>query len=60
MKTIIDYVPSKKCKNPDVWYTCYKCGQCGRKFIDGIMVEDASIKKRKEKVNHDNPKSNDV
>lgn len=37
---IVDYVPAKECKNPDVWCTCNKCGKCGRKFEDGIMVDD--------------------
>lgn len=40
MNMIIDYVPSKECKNKDVMYTCYKCGKCGRKFENGIMVDD--------------------
>ena len=38
---IIDYIPAKECKNPDVWYTCHKCGKCGRVFNEyGFMVDD--------------------
>lgn len=37
---IIDYIVAKECKNSEVWYTCYKCGQCGRKFENGFMVDD--------------------
>ena len=37
---IIDYTPAKECKNNEVWYTCYQCGQCGRKFENGFMVDD--------------------
>lgn len=41
MNMLFDYIPVKECKNKDVWYTCYKCGKCGRKFNeDGIMVDD--------------------
>ncbi len=37
---IIDYIHADQCKNPDVWFTCYKCGKCGRKFEDGFLVDD--------------------
>lgn len=37
---IIDYVPAKECRNTNVWYSCHKCGACGRKFEDGFMVDD--------------------
>lgn len=37
---IIEYTLAKECKNEDVWYTCYKCGKCGRVFVDGLMVDD--------------------
>lgn len=37
---IVDYIISKECKNEKVWYTCYKCGKCGRVFEDGSMVDD--------------------
>lgn len=37
---VIDYELAKNCKNPDVWYVCYKCGKCGRKFEKGILVEE--------------------
>lgn len=36
---IVDYELAKNCKNTNVWYTCYKCGQCGRKFENGIMID---------------------
>lgn len=36
----IDYVPANECKNEDVIYSCLKCGECGRKFENGIMVDD--------------------
>ena len=38
-RMIIDYIPAKECKNNKVWYTCYKCGQCGRKFENGMMID---------------------
>ena len=37
---IVDYGISKECQNKDAWYTCYKCGKCGRKFENGFMVDD--------------------
>lgn len=40
MYMIIDYAICKECSNPDVFYTCYKCGKCGRKFENGFMVDD--------------------
>lgn len=40
MNMVIDYVPANECKNEDAMYTCYKCGKCGRKFENGIMVDD--------------------
>ena len=37
----VDYILAKECKNTDVWYTCRKCGQCGRVFNDAwIMISD--------------------
>lgn len=36
---IADYILAKECKNPDAWYTCHKCGACGRVFEDGFMVD---------------------
>ena len=36
-----DYEISEECKNPDAWYICHKCGECGRVFgADGIMEDD--------------------
>ena len=37
---IIDYTIAKECSNPEVFYTCYQCGKCGRVFEDGIMIDD--------------------
>lgn len=37
---IVEYTLAKECKNEEVLYTCYKCGKCGRVFIDGLMVDD--------------------
>ena len=36
----IDYAVSKECKNPEsMGCICVKCGECGRKFEDGFMVD---------------------
>ena len=35
---LIDYIPCKECENSDVWYTCHKCGKCGREFQNGILI----------------------
>ena len=37
---IIDYTAAVECSNPEVVYTCYQCGKCGRVFEDGIMIDD--------------------
>lgn len=37
---IVDYILAEECKNEDVWFTCNKCGKCGRVFENGIMVDD--------------------
>lgn len=37
---IIDYEVAVECKNPKVYYICRKCGKCGRKFENGIMIDD--------------------
>lgn len=37
---IIDYTLAKECENSEVWYTCCKCGQCGRRFENGMMIDD--------------------
>ena len=39
-RMIIDYTLAKECSNPEVFYTCYQCGKCGRVFEDGIMIDD--------------------
>lgn len=35
----IDYIPAKECKHHEP-YICHKCGDCGRKFEKGFMVDD--------------------
>ena len=37
---IIEYTLAKECKNEEVWYTCYKCGKCGRVFENGYLIDD--------------------
>ena len=37
---ILDYTPADQCCNNKVWYTCYKCGKCGRIFENGYLVDD--------------------
>ena len=37
---IIDYTVAVECENPEVYYTCWQCGKCGRKFENGIMIDD--------------------
>ena len=36
----IDYMPCKECKNMEETYgmICIKCGKCGRKFEDGVLI----------------------
>ena len=35
----VDYMICKECRNQDAYYgTCLKCGECGRKFADGILT----------------------
>lgn len=33
----IDYVPTN-CKNPKTADLCLKCGKCGRKFKNGVLI----------------------
>ena len=37
---LIDYMPCEKCCNFRESYgiICVKCGKCGRKFEDGVLV----------------------
>lgn len=37
---ILDYILANECKNKNAWYTCLKCGKCGRKFGSGYLVDD--------------------
>ena len=39
-KVIVDYILAKECNNAEAWYTCLKCGKCGRVFENGFMVND--------------------
>lgn len=39
MRIFVDYWVAKECKRPH-YGMCYKCGKCGRKFENGIMVDD--------------------
>lgn len=35
-----DYIPAKNCCNLDTYgAVCLKCGECGRKFENGILQE---------------------
>ena len=36
----IDYMLANECKNTEVYFICYQCGKCGRKFENGVMVDD--------------------
>lgn len=36
----VDYPKAKECKNVDAWFTCLKCGNCGRIFKDGVMINE--------------------
>jgi len=38
----IDYIPCKECECMEETYgmICIKCGKCGRKFENGIMIDD--------------------
>jgi len=41
MDMIIDYSTCVECENEDAWFTCYKCGECGRVFNDyGMMIDE--------------------
>ena len=37
---IVEYTLAKECENENVWYTCYKCGKCGRVFEDGLLIDE--------------------
>lgn len=37
---ILEYILAKECKNDKAWYTCLKCGKCGRVFDNGFMIND--------------------
>ena len=37
---IVDYILAKECKNENAWYTCCKCGKCGRVFENGYLIDD--------------------
>ena len=36
-----DYILAKECKNEEAFFTCLKCGECGRVFNEyGVMTDD--------------------
>ena len=37
---IIDYILAQECKNQEAWYTCSKCGKCGRVLENGYWIDD--------------------
>ena len=37
---IVDYNRAIECKNEEAWYTCRKCGKCGRIFENGFLIDD--------------------
>lgn len=40
-RIIADYAVAVECENPKTFYTCYKCGACGRRFnADGFMISN--------------------
>lgn len=41
MPTFIDYAPADNCNNEwSYGCVCVKCGKCGRKFENGILISD--------------------
>ena len=58
MNILIDYVICKlfhqdnlsnlECQNKEAYYTCYKCGKCGRVFEDGILIDDGGTTEEEE------------
>lgn len=47
----IDYVPSENCKNIKATDLCLKCSKCGRKFKNGMLVENLNKRRKNEKKN---------
>lgn len=39
-RMVVDYDCAVECKNKEAWYTCHKCGKCGRVFKNSFMVDD--------------------
>lgn len=35
-----DYYKAKECKNQEAVVMCLHCGQCGRRFKNGTMIDD--------------------
>ena len=35
-----DYMVCEECESEEAFELCIKCGKCGRKFEDGIMIDD--------------------
>lgn len=41
MDKLIDHAPAENCSNIySFGEICVKCGQCGRKFVNGTLQED--------------------
>ena len=36
---IVDYGICEECSNYDAFYICHKCGECGRVFDGGFLVD---------------------
>lgn len=52
-KMFVDYWHAKECKEPEAMM-CFKCGKCGRKFENGIMVDDGGTTSAdEEELSHD-------
>ena len=39
MNMIVDYGICEECSNYDAFYICHKCGECGRVFDGGFLVD---------------------
>jgi hypothetical protein len=36
---IFTYIKAKECNNSEAWFSCLKCGKCGRVFKSGYLVD---------------------
>lgn len=53
IRMIVDYDCAVECKNEKTWYTCCKCGKCGRVFENGFMVDDGGTTAYEEQEKND-------